>query len=65
MFGSDDAQRLLRDLVHDRHFDLTAPEMTGVVAQAWALGEPSKSGVKQVTWLSMFRPNGFAIVTNT
>ncbi|WP_139043326.1 hypothetical protein [Mycobacterium lentiflavum] len=52
--------KLLRDLTAAGQLDLADPSMTGIVAQAWALGEPgSASCIGYSEWLKLFRLNGF------
>lgn len=57
--GCDQVPRLLRDLAQEQIIDLTDESFQGVVAEAWALGEPWLSGVDRATWLSLFQLNGF------
>jgi hypothetical protein len=52
--------KLLRDLHDDGLIDLSHPSMRGVVADAWAFGEPgSSSGLGSGFWVPMFCRNGF------
>jgi len=52
--------KLLRDLTAAGQLDLADPSMSGIVAQAWTLGEPgSASCIGYSEWLKLFRLNGF------
>lgn len=52
--------KLLRDLTATGQLDLADPSMSGIVAQAWALGEPgSPSCIGYSEWLKLFQLNGF------
>lgn len=52
--------KLLRDLTAAGQLHLADRSMSGVVAEAWALGEPgSASCIGYSEWLKLFRLNGF------
>lgn len=52
--------KLLRDLTDAGQLNLADPSMSGIVAQAWASGEPgSASCIGSDEWLKLFRLNGF------
>lgn len=52
--------KLLRDLNDSGQLDLADPTMNGVVAAAWASGEPgSASCIGYGEWQKLFRLNGF------
>jgi hypothetical protein len=52
--------KLLRDLTAAGQLDLGDPSMSGIVAEAWASGEPgSASCIGYGEWLQLFRLNGF------
>lgn len=52
--------KLLRDLNGSGQLDLASPTMNGIVAAAWASGEPgSASCIGYREWQTLFRLNGF------
>lgn len=55
------APALLADLTAEGTLDLSRPDMSGVVAAAWAATSIPERGLSRAEWADLFRANGYNI----